>query len=54
MKCSSGCKYFKMTGVYGSGYPTITSSGTTGTCRKYNISTNTDKDCFDTLPYNKK
>ena len=57
MKCSSGCKYFKMHSIIGKGrgfYGEITESGYGGRCNKYDIQINTFEDCLDTLPYHKK
>ena len=57
MKCSSGCKYFKTHSIWGKSggyYGEIVESGYSGHCNKYHIQVSTDKDCLDTLPYNKK
>lgn len=54
MKCSSGCKYFVTRAFSGSGYPTINHSTIHGNCNKYAISTSTDEECLDTLPYTEK
>ena len=57
MKCSRGCKYFKMHSIIGKGggfYGEITESGYGGRCNKYDIQITTFEDCLDTLPYNKK
>lgn len=58
MKCNSCCKYFNQRAVSGKClnniYGEIDHVTFLGRCSKYNISTDTDKDCLDTLPYNKK
>ena len=56
MKCSSCCKYFRTTGFSGKYNPfgDIDHSIIHGNCGKYLISTTTDDDCFDNLPYDEK